>query len=158
MNSKITWSSLTQVLRDKLITADGVNTIGDLTVTNLYIPNNGNWMVGLDDAPTDLVMVNTNSHVRSKNGDLRLASPGGKIKAENFFSFPSSQKGKVTVPTGFSQFLIRENVSEDAMVLVTPAQNPQMNYWASYDDGSVYINLEDEAEEPLTFFYLILED
>ena len=154
----ITWNSLTQALKNKLITADGVNTIGDLTVTNLYIPNNGNWMVGLDDAPTDLVMVNTNSHVRSKNGDLRLASPGGKIKAENFFSFPSSQKGKVTVPTGFSQFLIRENVSEDAMMLVTPAQNPQMNYWVSYDDGSVYINLEDEAEEPLTFFYLILED
>lgn len=154
----ITWNSLTQALKDKLITTDGTNIIGDLTVTNLYIPNNGNWMVGLADAPSDLVMVNTNSHIRSENGNLRLASPGGKIKAESFFGFSSNQVGKVIVPSNSSQQLIRLNVSEDTMVLVTPAQNPQMNYWVSYDNGCAFINLEDETEEPLTFFYLILED
>ena len=158
LNSTITWNSLTQALKDKLITTDGTNVIGDLTVTNLYIPNNGNWLVGLTDAPSDLVMVNTNSHIRSENGDLRLASPGGKIKAESFFSFSSNQVGKVIVPPNASQQLIRLNVSEDTMVLVTPAQNPEMNYWVSYDEGCVFLNLEEETEEPLTFFYLILED
>jgi len=158
LNSKITWNMFGQEVTNKIITTAGGSITGELYVTSLQIPNNGNWLVGLSNAPADLVLVNTNSSIRSHSGDLRLASPNGKIKAESFFKFAANQKGKVTVPAGATQFLIRANVSEDTMVLLTPAQDPQMNYWVSYDEGCAFVNLEEETEESLTFFYLILED
>lgn len=160
LNSKITWSSLTQVLRDKLITTDGTNVIENLTVTNLYLPNNGNWLIGSPTNRTDIVIRHEDGCITTHCGDLNLAANGnGRIRALNFLEFENiHQCGKTRIIAGSNAVNIAEGLTENAVINVTPAQRIDCPYWVEIDEfGTAIIKLSNLAQDDLYFYFTILK-
>lgn len=163
LNEKITWNHFCNNLKDFLITADGGEVIGELQVSRLTVPTGGNWHIGTTSTRTDIIIDNPNGRITTLNGDLNFSANGtdAKIVAHDFLDFSSpGQCGKVTISQGNTSSLIANNLTEDAIINITPAQITQPKYWVEIDElgcGRVKIDSGTPVSEDLSFYYMIIK-
>lgn len=161
LNPEVTWDMFCQELKDYLIKTSGGTVTGTLTVSNLILPNNGNWMIGNPTNRTDIVISHHEGCITTLNGDLNLEANGaaGKIKARSFFELEEpNQCGKKRIMAGSDSAIIATNLTDDAVISITPAQRVDFKYWVEIDEfGTALIKLSDETNEDLFFYFTILK-
>jgi hypothetical protein len=160
-NPSITWDMFGQELTNKIITTAGGTVTGTLTVSTLILPNNGNWLIGTPTNRTDIVISHQEGCITTLNGDLNLAANGGggKIKAMSFFELEEpNQCGKKRIMAGSDSAIIATNLTDDAVISITPAQRVDFKYWVEIDEfGTALIKLSDETNEDLLFYFTIMK-
>lgn len=161
LNSKITWNMFCDALKEMLITTAGGTVTGPLTVSNLILPNNGNWMIGNPTNKTDIIISHQEGCITTLNGDLNLVANGveSKIKAQSFFELENpNQCGKKIIMAGNDSTIIATNLTDDAVISITPAQRVDFKYWIEINElGTALIKLSDYADEDLCFYFTILK-
>ncbi len=161
LNPEVTWDMFCQELKDYLIKTSGGTVTGTLTVSNLILPNNGNWMIGNPTNRTDIVISHQEGCITTLDGDLNLAANGadGKIKARSFFELEEpNQCGKKRITADSDSVIIATNLTNDAVISITPAQRVDFKYWVEIDEfGTALIKLSDETNEDLLFYFTILK-
>ena len=161
LNSEITWNMFCEALKEMLITTAGGTVTGPLTVSNLILPNNGNWMIGNPTNKTDIIISHQEGCITTLNGDLNLVANGveSKIKAQSFFELENpNQCGKKIIMAGNDSAIIATNLTDDAVISITPAQRVDFKYWIEINElGTALIKLSDYADEDLCFYFTILK-
>ncbi len=174
-DDSITEDKISQDYRDVLITKYGGSITGDflcagiavtnhLSVSEMTISGNGDWLVGNENNPSDIVINNSDGKITAPTGDLTLlASSNGKIVAESFIQMNSlSQSGIVVIPCGenTSQPIVCSGLTENAVVLLTPRQNCNIRYWVEIDaiNSSFCVKCNDDGviESTISFNYFIV--
>ena len=174
-DNSITEDKISQDYRDVLITKYGGSITGDflcagiavtnhLSVSEMTISGNGDWLVGNENNPSDIVINNSDGKITAPTGDLTLlASSNGKIVAESFIQMNSlSQSGIVVIPCGenTSQPIVCSGLTENAVVLLTPRQNCNIRYWVEIDaiNSSFCVKCNDDGviESTISFNYFIV--
>ena len=161
LDSEITWNMFCDDLKNMLITTAGGTITGSLTVNKLKLPNDGNWLVGNETNKTDIVINNQDGYITTSSGNLNLISngEGTEIKAYSFLSFEDpDQCGKAIITANSNSRVIASNLSQNAIINVTPAQFTNLKYWVEIDSfGIARIKVENNVENDLTFYYIILK-
>ena len=158
-NDTIVMRHLSSSITNNLITKAGGSITGNLEVADLVVNNSGNWHIGTETNKTDIIIDNADACISSSNGDLNLVANGigSKINAGSFLQFSPEQCGRVTIFEGETSALIAENLSSNAVITITPAQDTAIRYWLSIDSlGQASINITNNYDSDLEFYYLIL--
>ena len=148
---------LSQELRRKIITSAGGAVTGSLFISQLQLPVNGNWYIGSVSNRCDLVLMNSNAYIRSHSGDLNL-SAAGDIKPLSIIDFSPSQCGRADIPRNEREVVIfPSGLTEDAVVIVTPAQKTDAAYWVEIDPlGQAKIRLDAALDQTVSFYYALI--
>ena len=161
LNSEITWNMFCDDLKDMLITTNGGTITGSLTVNNLKLPNDGNWLIGNETNKTDIVINNQDGFITTSSGNLNLTTngEGTQIKAYSFLAFEDpDQCGKAIITANSDSVVIASNLSQNAIINTTPAQFTNLKYWVEIDSfGIARIKVEENVTNDLAFYYIILK-
>lgn len=175
-DDSITEDKISQDYRNVLITKYGGSITGDflcagiavtnhLSVSEMTISGNGDWLVGNENNPSDIVINNSEGKITAPAGDLTLlASSNGKIVAESFLQMDSlSQSGIVVIPFGeyTSMPVICQGITSDAIILLTPRQDCEVRYWVEIDvnNSSFRVKCNEDANlaSSVSFNYFIVK-
>lgn len=163
LNETITWNHFCDNLKEQLITVNGGEITGELQVARLTVPTGGNWHIGTTSTRTDIIIDNPNGRIATLNGDLNFFANGtdAKIVAHDFLDFSSpGQCGKVVISQGNTSEVIANDLTEHAIINITPAQITQPKYWVEIDGfgcGRVKIDSSTPVSENLSFYYMIIK-
>lgn len=148
---------LSQDLLEKLLTSSGGAVTGALFVSDLRLPNNGNWRIGTSDSRCDLVLMHTNACLRSESGDLLLGA-SGDVRPLAFVDFSPSQGGRADMPKGKKEILLfSSGLSENAVICVTPAQRVDVPYWVETDFlGRAKLCMGETLDHTVSFNYFLI--
>ena len=174
-DDSITEVKISQDYRNVLITKYGGSITGNflcagiavtnhLSVSEMTISGNGDWLVGNENNPSDIVINNSEGKITAPEGDLTLlASSNGKIVAESFLQMDSlSQSGVVVIPFGehTSTPVVCQGITSDAIILLTPRQDCEVRYWVEIDvnNSSFKVKCNEDATLPssVSFNYFIV--
>lgn len=154
-------SHLSNVLKSNIVLSSGGTVTGKLNVSELSIKNEGNWHIGTETNKTDIIIDNQEAYIATLDGDLNLIANGTNrlIRAFSFLSFDHrGQCGKVTITAGDTSEVIANNLSSNAVVNITPAQDTLLRYWVDIDDfGEATINISGTNAYELSFYYSIMK-
>ena len=175
-DDSITEAKISQDYRDVLITKYGGSITGDflcagiavtnhLSVSEMTISGSGDWLVGNENNPSDIVINNSEGKITAPAGDLTLlASSNGKIVAESFLQIDGlSQSGIVVIPFGeyTSMPVICQGITSDAIILLTPRQDCEVRYWVEIDvnNSSFKVKCNEDANlaSSVSFNYFIVK-
>lgn len=157
--NSIQLSNFTEPLKSNLVLSSGGVVTGKLEVAKLRITNNGHWHIGTVTNRADIIMDHSEACITSLSGDLNLAAgAGGNIKMRSFLELVEGQCGKVRILEGTSTGVISNNLSTNAIINVTPIQDPEARYWVDIDlAGQATINMSDIASDDLDFYFIIIK-
>lgn len=157
--NSIQLSNFTEPLKSNLVLSSGGVVTGKLEVAKLRITNNGHWHIGTVTNRADIIMDHSEACITSLSGDLNLAAgAGGNIKMRSFLELVEGQCGKVRILEGTSTGVISNNLSTNAIINVTPIQDPEARYWVDIDlTGQATINMSDIASDDLDFYFIIIK-
>ena len=146
-------------LKSNLVLSSGGTVTGKLEVADFVVRNSGDWHIGTETNRTDIIIDNASAFISSSNGDLNLVANGGnKINAGSFLQFSPDQCGKVTIIEGYETALIAENLSTNAVIILTPAQDTISRYWINIDlSGQASVNISNSCNNDIEFYYFILK-
>lgn len=152
-------SHFTEPLKSNLVLSSGGVVTGKLEVAKLRITNNGHWHIGTVTNRADIIMDHSEACITSLSGDLNLAAgAGGNIKMRSFLELIEGQCGKVRILEGTSVGVISNNLSTNAIINVTPIQDPEARYWVDIDlTGQATINMSDVASDDIDFYFIIIK-
>ena len=157
--NSIQLSHFTEPLKSNLVLSSGGIVTGRLEVAKLRITNNGSWHVGTITNRSDIIIDHPDGCITSLSGNLNLAAGvGSKIKMQSFLELAEGQCGKVKILEGASIAVISSNLSTNAIINITPLQDPGARYWVNINTiGQATVNLSDIADNDLEFYYIILK-
>lgn len=157
--NSIQLSNFTEPLKSNLVLSSGGVVTGKLEVAKLRITNNGHWHIGTVTNRADIIMDHSEACITSLSGDLNLAAgAGGNIKMRSFLELVEGQCGKVRILEGTSVGVISNNLSTNAIINVTPIQDPEARYWVDIDlTGQATINMSDVASDDIDFYFIIIK-
>ena len=157
--NSIQLSNFTEPLKSNLVLSSGGVVTGKLEVAKLRITNNGHWHIGTVTNRADIIMDHSEACITSLSGDLNLAAgAGGNIKMRSFLELIEGQCGKVRILEGTSVGVISNNLSTNAIINVTPIQDPEARYWVDIDlTGQATINMSDVASDDIDFYFIIIK-
>ena len=145
-------------LKSNLVLSSGGTVTGKLDVCELEILSSGDWVLGATNRVGNLIIANSNAVISSTGGDLRLQASSGKIDALNFVNLAEIQTGSIVIPAGLQNYYIEiPDITEEAVVLLTPCQSMNTDYWVEINMalGRIIINLGDEQQSDCKFYYCI---
>lgn len=148
----------TEPLKSNIVLSSGGTVTGKLDVCELEILSSGDWILGSTNRIGNLIIANSNAVISSTGGDLRLQASSGKIEALNFVNLAEIQTGSIVVPADSQNYYIEvPDITEEAVVLLTPCQGMNTDYWVEIDAalGRIIINLGDKQQTSCKFNYCI---
>ena len=157
--NSIQLSHFTEPLKSNLILSSGGTVTGKLEVTQLRIINNGSWHIGTVTNRSDIIIDHPEACISSLYGNLNLAaSAGNNIKMQSFLELVEGQCGLARILEGTSFGVISNNLSTNAIINVTPLQDPGARYWVNIDcTGQATINMSGIASDDLDFYFIIMK-
>ena len=167
ISSKILSNSVDKVhfsnnLKQYLITSDGGTITGSLTVAKMIFDSDADWRIGTPSVCSDIILLNSNSRIRSNEGSLKLSAPQNEnISAESFLSFDSiGQAGIVTIPAGETSVNVScANITPQAIVMLTPRQILTNVWWSvqnNQNSSNFTVKITRDCHESVSFNYLII--
>lgn len=157
-DNSIIQSHISNDLRNNLVMTSGGTVTGRLNVHELYVDTSGDWVIGDSENVGNIIIGNPSGVIAATAGDLKLQSSSGKIEAQNFLSHSNIQTWYATVPSeSNSTFIDVPDITENAIILLTPCQNMRTAYWVEIDTirGGFYIQLGERQSSNCKFNYCI---
>ena len=175
-SNAVTEGKISEDYKKKLITRYGGSITGDfsctdiivndhLSVSQMTISGNGDWLIGNENNPSDIIINNSDGKISAPNGDLTLlSSTSGNIVAESFLQINNScQSGIVDILVGENESIdiSCQGLTENAIILLTPRQDTDVKYWIEVNPNNssfcVKCNGDALVTSTISFNYFIVK-
>ena len=131
----------------------------------MTISGNGDWLIGNENNPSDIIINNSDGKISAPNGDLTLlSSTSGNIVAESFLQINNScQSGIVDILVGENESIdiSCQGLTENAIILLTPRQDTDVKYWIEVNPNNssfcVKCNGDALVTSTISFNYFIVK-